>query len=184
MAAIVANDTLGLTGRAGGVQDIKRIGGCHRDTVGRLRAGDGSAPIDIALRGQFAFKRGALQDDAPLRLGLGHLDGAVQKSFVSDDALGFDAARGRYDDFGFGIVDARGQFIGGKSAEHDRMNGTNARARQHGDRRFGDHWHVDDDPVALGDAQRLQCAGKQGCFIPQLAVGVSFDRLCDGAVVN
>ncbi len=33
MAAIVTDNALGLTGRAGRIKDIKRIGGINRDTV-------------------------------------------------------------------------------------------------------------------------------------------------------
>ena len=37
----------------------------------------------------------------------------------------------------------------GESAEHHRVDCPDARARQHGNRRFGNHRHVDDDPIAF-----------------------------------
>jgi hypothetical protein len=62
--------------------------------------------------------------------------------------------------FGFGIVDAGGQFLGGKAAEHHRVDGPDAGAGQHGDGRLGNHGHVDDDPVALFDALVHEDAGE------------------------
>ena len=41
-----------------------------------------------------------------------------------------------------------------------------------GDRRLGDHRHVDDDAVALADAEVVQDAGERGDLVGQLGVGV------------
>ncbi len=54
---------------------------------------------------------------------------------------------------GPGVVDADGELVGGEAAEHHRVHGADARAGQHRDHGLGDHRHVDDDPVALGDAE-------------------------------
>jgi len=51
-----------------------------------------------------------------------------------------------------GVVDPGGEFLGRESAEDERVNGADTSASQHGDDRFRDHRHVDEDAVALDDA--------------------------------
>jgi len=50
------------------------------------------------------------------------------------------------------VVDPGGEFLGRESAEDERVNGADTSASQHGDDRFRDHRHVDEDAVALDDA--------------------------------
>ena len=83
-----------------------------------------------------------------------------------------------------GVVDAGGQLRRGEAAEHHRMDGADARAGQHGDHRLGHHRHVDDDAVALADAQVLQHAAQRRHLVAQLGVGVGARGLGDGAVVD
>ncbi len=45
-------------------------------------------------------------------------------------------------------------------------------ARKHGDHRLRHHRHVDDDAVALADAQPAQRSGEAGRFVEQFSVGV------------
>jgi hypothetical protein len=61
---------------------------------------------------------------------------------------GDDQFRGR-------VVDTRGQRSGSKATEDDRVDGADACAGEHGEHRLGDHRHVDQDAVALADAQAL-----------------------------
>ena len=63
--------------------------------------------------------------------------------------------------FGLAVVDAGRELVGGKSAEHHRMDGAEPRAGQHRDHRLRHHRHVDDDAVALGDAEIAQDAGQR-----------------------
>jgi len=51
-----------------------------------------------------------------------------------------------------GVVDPGGEFLGREAAEDKRVNGADASASQHGDDRFRDHRHVDEDAVALDNA--------------------------------
>ena len=46
------------------------------------------------------------------------------------------------------VVDARGEARRREAAEHDRMDGADARAREHCEHGFGDHRHVDQHAVA------------------------------------
>ena len=62
--------------------------------------------------------------------------------------------------FGFGVVDAGRQFARREAAEHDRVNGADARAGEHGDHGFRHHGHIEDDAVALFDAEIAQHGGE------------------------
>ncbi len=57
-----------------------------------------------------------------------------------------------------------------ESAEDDRVDRPQPRARQHRDRRLGDHPHIDDDALALVDAQRPQRVRRPAHLAVQLAV--------------
>ena len=83
---------------------------------------------------------------------------------------------------GFAVVDARRQFLRRESAEHDRVNGTEPRAREHGEHGLRNAWHVDEDAVPLADALGAQRPGKPGYLVQQLVVGERADRAGDGAV--
>jgi len=58
--------------------------------------------------------------------------------------------------FCFGVFDASTQALGAEATKDDRVNRANARDREHRDHRFGNHRHVDDDPVALAHTHRAQ----------------------------
>ena len=55
------------------------------------------------------------------------------------------------------------------------MDGPDAGARQHGDRRFRNHGHVENDTIALADAKVPQDGSKGADFREQL-------RIADGAL--
>ena len=96
----------------------------------------------------------------------GHFNGAVQQGFIGNHFFDFNAAGGRDNHLGFGVIDAGGQFVGRKSAENHGMDGAEPGAGQHGDGRFRDHGHVDQNPVSLYNPAGSQCAGKYRNFIP------------------
>jgi hypothetical protein len=87
----------------------------------------------------------------------------------------FEAAGRRHHDLGAGVVDARRQFVGRKSAEHHRVHRAEPRAGEHGDHRFGDHRHVEDHAVALFNSELAQGAGAARDLVAQGAVGVALD---------
>ncbi len=150
VAAMVADDPLGLAGRARGVEDVERVGGLDRHAVDRMSGLDNFGPIQVAAGSQLGRHLRPLQDDGVPGLVRGSLDRAVEQRFVRDDLGTLDAARGRDDQDRLGVVDAGRELVGGKAAEHHRMDGADAGAGEHGDQRLGHHRHVDDDPVALG----------------------------------
>ena len=71
-----------------------------------------------------------------------------------------------------------------EAAEHDRVDGAEARAGEHRDHRLRHHGHVDHHPITNGDPEALQRAREDGDGIAQLAVGVARDRTGDRTVVD
>ena len=74
--------------------------------------------------------------------------------------------------------------FGGEPSEHDRVDGADPGAGQHGDDRLGDHRQVDDDGVALGDTEGDERAGEPRHLVPQLAIGERALHAGDGRVVD
>ena len=136
-------------------------------------AGTAPATASSQSRSRPRHQRGlllrALEDDAMLGLVRRVLDGGVEHRLVLDDAVRLDPAGRRDDDARLGVVDPGGQLVRGETAEDHRVDGPQPRAGQHGDQRLGDHRHVDDDPVALLDAERRQRPGEARDLVAQLA---------------
>jgi hypothetical protein len=141
-----------------------------QSTLRRLQArrADEARPVVVAAGDEVGGRLRALQDDAGVRLGRRHVDGLVEQRLVGDDAAGLEAAGGRHDELRLGIVDARGKLARREAAEHHRMHRADARARQHGDDRLRHHRHVDDDAVALADAEVAQHRGAGLNLVQQL----------------
>jgi hypothetical protein len=115
---------------------------------------------------------------------LGELGRLVEQGLVLHHPARLDAARCRQHQHGRTVVDAGGKLVGGKAAEHHGMHGAQPRAGQHRHHRFGDHRHVDDDAIALADAERCDGAGKLRHVIAQLAVGETLLGAGDGRIVD
>ena len=175
MAAIVADHALGHAGGAGGVENIQRIGGgdrrARRALAGGHRVGAQRRPIMVAAFDQVGLELRALQDDAGLRLMRGERDRLVEQRLVGHDAVDFDAAGRRQDQLRLGVVDAGGELLGGEAAEHHRMHRAEPRAGQHADHRLMHHRHVDDDAVALADAEIGEHGGERLHLVEQFAIG-------------
>ena len=85
---------------------------------------------------------------------LGLTDRGVEQRLVFDNPTALNPARGADDQRGLGVVNAGGQLVSGKAAEHDRVHRANPGAGQHRDHRLWHHWHINNDPVAFGHAAR------------------------------
>ena len=81
---------------------------------------------------------------------------------------------------GAGVDDAFLQRLRRKAAEHDRMRRADARAGLHRDHALDRHRHVDEDAVALPDAERTQAVREAADPLEQLPVS----HLRHGAVVG
>ncbi len=151
--------------------------------MGRRRR-HGVVPIDIAAGDHFGASGIALNDQAEIRLVARDIDRRIEQRFVLYDSARFDAARPREDRLGAAIIDAHGQFIGSKTAEHHRMHRAQSRAGQHGDHSFGNHRHVDHHPVALGDTARRQRTGAQRHAVGQFGIAIGLLGAGDRAVID
>ena len=81
---------------------------------------------------------------------------------------------------GAGIDDPLLQRLGGKAAEHDRVRGADARACLHRDHALDRHRHVDDDAVALLDAEGLEPVGETADAMIEIAIGDARHRAVIG----
>ncbi len=159
VAAVVAHHALRLARGARGIEDVERVGRGDGHAVGRRRLGQPPRPSrGRGRRSRSAALFVALQDDDRRGLWLAISMACVQDRHVGDDASGLDAAGRGQDQLRLGVVDALGDLAGGKAAEHHGVDRAEARAGQHGDHRLGHRRHVDQHPVALGDAVGLAAA--------------------------
>jgi hypothetical protein len=96
----------------------------------------------------------ALVDDDVLD-GRGTGQRFVRNLLQLHDSAAAISAVGRDEQPRLGVVDAVAQRLGAESAEHDAVNGADARTRQHRDRELGDERH-DGDAIALLRAERFE----------------------------
>jgi hypothetical protein len=181
---VITHDALRLAGRARGVEDVERVVGIHRHAVVRCGAGHDLVPVEVPAGNERLALHRTLVDDAMLGFVLRLRDGRIEELLVGHDPPRLDAARRRDDDLRLGVVDATGELVRSKAAEDHRVNGPEPCHREHGDHGFGDHRHVDDDPVTLRDAQSCERPRAPRDLIPQRAEGVGLDRVGDRAVVD
>ena len=179
-----AHHALGRAGGARGIKDIGRMAALDRHALRRFHAVLKAVPGHIAALDQLRHLLLALQDHAELGLVAGHVDGPVQERLVMHHPARLDPARGGDDRLGRAVIDPHGQFCSGKAAEDDGMDRAQPRAGQHRLQRLGDHRHVDDHPVALGDALGAQRAGQRCDALLQFGIGDGALRMGDGAVMD
>ena len=110
----------------------------------------------VAARDQARLELRPLQDHAGFGLVLGQRDRLVEQRLIRNDAARLDAAARREDELGLGVVDAGRQLTRREAAEHHRVHRSDARTGEHGEHCLRHHWHVDDDAVALLDAEVAQ----------------------------
>ena len=125
-----------------------------------------------------------LQDDASLRLDVGKRDRFVEQRLVLHDAAGLEPAARREDQFRLGVLDPGGQLLGGEAAEHHRMHCADPGAGQHRHHGFRHHRHIEDDAVALGDAEILHHGGERLHFVQHLGIGQFGDAAGQRQIVD
>ena len=144
---------LGLSRRAGGVEDEEGILGVHRFRFAPVaRLGHllmppevtARCPVDLDLLAD-PFHHDHLLDRRAF------LQGRIGILLLRD---GLRAAEGSVADDenpGLGVLDPDGQRVRAETAEHHGMDGADPRTGQHRDAGLGDHRHVDADTVTLFD---------------------------------
>ena len=171
IAARGVEHALGLSGRAGGIEDEERVFRVHlfgravgADALERLVEPD----VGAVVPGHIAA--GAPDHQNLLAAGA-LLERFVGVHFERDLSAATDAFVGGDDEGRLAVDDAAGKRIRRKAAEHDGMNRADPRAGKHGVGRFRHHRHIDGDPVALLDAVRFQHIGEFADVLVKLIVG-------------
>ena len=183
VAAVVAHHTLWLAGGSRSVKDVERVRGGHGNAIMGRGGLHLLLPIEIAAGNELGLFGRALHDYALVRLVSGEIDGVVQQRLVIDDSPRLDTTGCRYDHFWLRVVDAHRELVGGESAEHHRVHRAKPCARQHRDDCLGNHRHIYDDAIALGDAVDREHTGKVRDLVAKLAIAERLDGVGDGAVV-
>jgi hypothetical protein len=147
-----------LAGGAGGVEDVRRLGGLQPGDrhLGVHEVVTQRGVIDVAT-----LDLGEVLVEAPIDhqhfggLVFGQRNRFVEQTLVGNGPAAAHAGIRRDDQLRGRVVDPGGQRPGGKATEDHRVNGANPRAGEHGEHCLGDHRHVDQDAVTLADAQAL-----------------------------
>ena len=119
-----------------------------------------------------------------VRLVLGELDSLVEQRLVRHDTRALDAAARRQNQLGLAVVYAGGELFRREAAEHDGMNGADARASQHAEHGFRHHRHIEDHDVALSDAEVAQHGAEQLHLRQHPAVSESLLGVSDRGIVD
>lgn len=167
---------LGRAGRARGVQEEHRVFCVHAHRRA-VRAG---------VRTQFVpplVASGGPRDLRPSATAHQHmidtstlLEGLVHNALGGDVLAAAAAFVGGHDDASATVQNPVAEGVRREAGEHNRVQGADTGAGQHGVHGLRDHGHVDTDVVALADAQRSQDVGKTADFLQQFAV-------CDSAYI-
>ena len=174
VAADVALHALRPAGGAAGVERVARLVRfepdarylCPEVTLAQNRV------IDIALRRHWHRAQAAVDHQHPGRLVFRQANGFVKQGLVRHHLARAAAGIGTDDHSRLGIVDAAGQADAGEASKHDRVDRTDAGAREHRECRLGNHRHVDEHTVALPDAEFPQDSGHALHFDVQFAEAV------------
>src|SRR5439155_14706370 len=110
-------------------------------------------PVVVAALDQARLPLLALQDNASFRLMPGERDRLVEHRLVGDYPAHLEPTARREDHFRLGVVDAGCELAWCEATEHHRMYGADARTGQHAEHCLWHHRHVEDDAVALLDAE-------------------------------
>ena len=166
VAAVVAHHAFREAGRAGRVEDVERVGREHRHAGPRGLARDQRVvarrrPVVVAAFDQRGLGLRPLQDQAGLGLVRRQRRSPHRAAACRGRRARLDAAACREDQLRLAVVDAGREFLRGEAAEHHRMDRADARAGKHREQRFRHHRHVEDDAVALGDAEVAQDGGER-----------------------
>ncbi len=142
---------------------VRRVGGLER-----------VVPPHVAALGPRGVLAGAAHDEDVLdrrRLrALLRRERLVDRGLERGGRAAAVAAVGRDDELRLGVGDAAAQRVGGEPAEHHRVRGADARAREHRHDGLDDHREVDDDAVAGLDAEGRERVGRARDVALQLGV--------------
>lgn len=162
------HDTLGLAGRARGIQEEERVLGVHDlggNVVGPLL--NLLVPPEIAALLHGDLGAGALEDQAASDVGA-LLEGVVDNLLGANELATALALVGGDDDLGAGVNDTVAQRVGRETGKHDGVDGTDTDTGEDGNDGLGNHGEVDGHGVALADAHLSQGPGRLADLAEQL----------------
>ena len=186
IAAGCVNDTFGFSCRTAGVEHEQRMLGFQplsRTYPGHF--GHLVMPPEIARRSHvYRFARTFVYNDAfngrrarqrLIGIFLQRDNGASPISTVRSDQ-----------DAGLRIIDAIAQGFRAEPAKHDIVRYTDTRTREHRDREFRNHPHIDRRAISSFDSERLQNIGEAADLVMQHLIaersditGLPFPKDCD-----
>jgi hypothetical protein len=97
----------------------------------------------------------------------------IYGGFEGNHLVFAEAAIGGNHQLGFGILQPVFQGLGTEPPKHDGMGSANAGAGQHGNGRFGNHWHINADAISFFNPQLLHHIGNLAHLVVQLGIGQS-----------
>ena len=153
VTSVISQNPFGHTGCPGGIEDVKGIGGFNRHAVSRRAACNQFVPVDVSSFGHIGGDEVSLQDDTFFRLMVGHVDGLINKRLIGKLFFAFNGTGGRDEYLRLGMINADGQFIGGKTSKNDGMNGTQPGTCQHGNGCLWNHWHIYNNSITFSDTK-------------------------------
>ena len=174
IAADVALHALGLAGGAGGIEDVRTVGGVEpgdrhlRIDVSCARRG----VIDIAPGHGLHRRHAAIDDQCMRRFVFRQLHRFVQQRLVGNHLAAARPRIGRDDQHRLGVIDARGKTVRRKTTEDHRVDRADPCAGEHREDGLGDHRHVDQDPVAALYTERKHDRRTALDLCMQFAVGI------------
>ena len=151
MSARWAHNALGCACRARSIEDIGRVIATNGNTWRGFNAVLYRVPIIITPFDHIGHALFALEHEHDVGFMLCNLNRAVDQGFIGHGATRLQTAGRGKNRLGCCIFDAHGQFVCGKTAEHNRMDCANACAGQHRNQGLCDHGHVDDHAVTCGN---------------------------------
>ena len=111
---------------------------------------------------------------------LSQRDGFIQQRLVFHNPTGLDAARCTDNRFGRRIIEPHRKLVRCKATEHNRVDCPEPGTGKHCDHCFGNHRHINNDPVALTDAASGQHARKGRDRVTQFAESETLPDLGHG----
>ncbi len=176
MAAIVAHDPFGYSGRSRSIEDVERIGRLNRHAiVDRAREHDRLVaqlgPVVVAMGEESSLLLRALKDETGLGLVSREPDRLVEQRLIFHDAPRLEPAARGENHFRLGIVDSCRELFRRESSEYHRVHRANARAREHADHRLWHHRHIENNAITFGDAEIPQDCGEHLRLNLQAVIG-------------
>ena len=79
----------------------------------------------------------------------------VNSCFERDDVSSSPTTIGCYDDLTLSVIRTLFKRLRAETTENDAVRGPDSGAREHRERQFGNHWHIDAHAITLTDSKRL-----------------------------